>query len=107
MEEGAAVLEWDDVKFQWSRARIDVSHPKRDYHRWVTLQPSSPVLPCQQMVIADGSYRHLTHQVEEHWDLKLADGITSPRRFLPAYLGCMGRWSSYDESHELALLEWQ
>ena len=107
MEEGTAIPEWDDIKFRWTGARINAPHPKSDYHQWVILQPFFPVLLCQQMVITDRSYRHLARQVEEHWDLKLVDGMTGLGRFLPVCLGCMGRWSSYDESHELALLEWQ
>ena len=70
------------------------------------LQPSPPILQRQEMVISDGSYQHLTCRVEEHWDLKLVHGITGPGQFLPACLECMGRWLSYDKSHELALLEW-
>ena len=58
------------------------------------------------MAIADGSYQHLARRVEEYWDLKLADWIMGPGRFLPTCLGCMGRLS-YDKSHELALLEWR
>ena len=55
----------------------------------------------------DGTYPHLAHRVEEHWGLKLEDEVTGPGRFLPTCLRCIGRWSPYDESHELALLEWQ
>ena len=72
----------------------------------MTLQASPPILPHQEAAITDGSYRHLACRIKEHWDLKLEDGVTGPGQFLPACLSCMGRWSSYDESHELVLVEW-
>ena len=106
MEEGVEVPVWDDVKSRWSSARINAFHPKRDYNRWVMLQPLPPVSPCQEAEIEAGTFPHLARLVEKHWSLKLEDEITGPGRFLPSCLRCVGWWSPYDKSHELALLEW-
>ena len=84
MEEGVGILAWDDIKSHWSGAKIEVCHPKRDYHRWVTLQPSPPILPCQEVSIGDGTYPHLARRVKEYWGLKLEDEKTGPGQFLPA-----------------------
>ena len=101
------ILAWDDVKSRWSGAGINASHPKRDYHRWVMLQPSPPVFHCWEAAIEAGTYPYLACCVKEHWGLKLEDEITGPRWFLPTCLRCMERCLPYDESHELALLEWR
>ena len=107
MEEGVEILAWDGIKSRWSGAGIDASHPKQDYHRWVTLQPLPPILPRRKAMIEAGTFPHLARRIEEHWSLKLEDLITGPRWFLPSCLKCVGRWLPYDESHELALLEWR
>ena len=78
MEEGVEIPAWDNIKSQWSGAGINASYPRRDYHRWVMLQPSPPVSLHQEAAIIDGSYHHLAQQVEDHWCLKLEDGISGP-----------------------------
>ena len=77
---------WDDIKSRWSSAGINASHPKRDYHGWVTLLPSPPILPCWEAAMHDGTYPHLARCAKEHWGLKLEDKITGPGRFLPTCL---------------------